>query len=57
MGGFQKDVLYSEWKSTKSTTGWWVGRHQKVGTSVLCNSNQFTVYLLSPHKNVHLFIF
>jgi len=34
-------MLYSEWKRTRHRT---VGRHQKVGTSVLCDSNQFAVY-------------
>ena len=41
MVAFQQDVLYSECKSTKSTQG---GRHQKVGMSVLCDSDQFAVY-------------
>jgi len=35
MGGYQKDVLYSEWKSTNSMRRC-VGGHQKAGTSVLC---------------------
>jgi len=36
MGALKKDMLYSEWKSTKKHRT--VGHHQKVGMNVLCDS-------------------